>query len=158
MKRIPTASSANNPRVSEYPRRRVLYVEDDASNREVARVRLAKKYELVFATNDQEACEAFVKYGQELEVVLMDIELRGSRLNGIDLTRLLREQLPEDRKPAFARAVEPLNVPVLFVTAYAQTYPRADLLAAGGDEVISKPVDFVALHTTIARVYLQRLG
>ena len=120
-------------------------------------MRLAKKYDVCFAKNDAEACQALAQLGSSIEVILLDIELRGSRLNGVDLARLIRGLLPDESKPPYALAVRPLEVPILFVTAYAQAYRRAELLAAGGDEVIAKPVDFVALHTTIARVYLQRL-
>jgi CheY-like chemotaxis protein len=158
VKRILGSSSMRDPSSSDTPRRRLLYVEDDAANRQVALVRLEKKYDVVMAKNDEEACQALVRHGAELEVILMDIELQGSRLNGIDLTRLIRGQLPVERMPPYALEVKPLDIPILFLTAYGQVHPREQLLAAGGDELIVKPVDFVALHTTIARVYLHRLG
>ena len=158
MKRIHPGTAPEAESRPSQPRRRVLYVEDDPGNRQVAKLRLDKKYDIVFATNDREACEAFVRYGSELSVILMDIELKGSVLNGIDLTRLVRGRLPPERRPSFAESVGLIDVPILFLSACGATHSRDELLKAGGDELIDKPVDFVALHTTITRVYLQRLA
>jgi CheY-like chemotaxis protein len=140
------------------PRQLVLYVEDDEANRQVAEFRLAKRYELVCAENDREACELLVQRGTEVAIILMDIELKGAQLNGVDLTRLIRGKLPRGDLPAYAQHVPTLDTPILFVTAYSMQYRRLELLGAGGDEVIAKPVDFVALHTAMTRVYLQRIN
>src|SRR5687767_13322556 len=105
MKRIQPSNAPDAETRPSLPKRRVLYVEDDAANRQVAKLRLDKKYDIVFATNDREACDAFVRYGKELSVILMDIELKGSVLNGIDLTRLVRGRLPPERRPSFAEGV-----------------------------------------------------
>ena len=88
----------------------------------------------------------------------MDIELKGGRLNGVELARLVRGRLDRAYLPAYAQRVPVLETPILFVTAYGEKYRRPELLSAGGDEVIAKPVDFVALHTAMTRVYLQRIA
>jgi CheY-like chemotaxis protein len=157
MKRFYTDNAPDLRDKPAQPRRRVLYIEDDPNNRQVAKLRLDKKYDIVFATNDREACEAFVQHGHDLSVILMDIELKGSMLNGIDLTLLVRGRLPPERRPSFAERVGVLDTPILFLSAYGMVHSRAELLKAGGDDLVDKPIDFVALHTTIARVYLQRL-
>ncbi len=159
MKRVavPTLSGSNRPPAPELARKLVLYVEDDADNRNVATYRLEKKYELVCASNDREACALLEARGNELALILMDIELRGARLNGIELTRLIRGRVDRASVPDYARRVPVLTTPILFVTAYGDRYRSPELLAAGGDEVIAKPVDFVALHTAMARLYLQRI-
>jgi CheY-like chemotaxis protein len=87
----------------------------------------------------------------------MDIELRGSGLNGIDLTHLIRGKLDPSQTPDYGAAVPQLDIPILFVTAYGQRYRRNELLMAGADEIIQKPVDFVELHTAMTRVYLSRV-
>jgi CheY-like chemotaxis protein len=140
------------------PRKLVLYVEDDADNREIASARLEKTYELILAADDKAACEAFIKYGCKISLILLDIELKGSQLNGVDLARLIRGKLNPSRIPAYASAVSKLDVPIIFVTAYGRSYPRADLLLAGGGEVINKPINFVQLHTAMARGYLNKRG
>ena len=98
------------------------------------------------------------EHGSELALILMDIELKDSQLNGVALTRLARGHLAGTQLPSYAQSVQPLTVPILFVTAFATLHRREQLIAAGADEVISKPVDFVALHTAMTRIYLQRLG
>jgi len=147
-----------NPSQRSGPRKLVLYVEDDQDNREVASARLDKRYELILATNDREACEAICTHASSLSLILMDIELKGSHLNGIDLTCLIRGKLDSWRIPSFAKGVPELDVPILFVTAYGRNYNTDELIRAGGDDVIQKPVNFVELHTAMARAYLKRIG
>ena len=79
-------------------RKLVLYVEDEESNRKVAQLRLGRTYDLLLATNDREACEILATQGSALYAVLMDIELKGSTLSGIQLTQLL--QRASARQPA----------------------------------------------------------
>jgi CheY-like chemotaxis protein len=155
--RSPKQSSTRDEAPPSEPRRRILYVEDDEDNRLVARIRLAKKYDIVFAATDVEACAAMTQHGPDLALILMDIELKDSQLNGIALTRLARGHLAATELPSYAQTVQPLTVPILFVTAFGTLHGRDQLIAAGADDVISKPVDFVALHTAMTRIYLQRL-
>ena len=68
------------------PRELVLYVEDEAENRDVARLRLERDYELCFAATDEEACQILKDRGADIAAVLMDIQLKGSALDGIQLT------------------------------------------------------------------------
>src|SRR4051812_16758177 len=67
----------------------LLYVEDDDDNWEVAELRLSKSYDLVRAATDEQACRLIRERRAEIDVILMDIELRGSELNGFELTELL---------------------------------------------------------------------
>jgi CheY-like chemotaxis protein len=157
MKRInlPRAQPPTPSTTAKTPARQlVLYVEDDGDNREVASARLKGTYEVLLAADDESACEALVRHGAELSLVLMDIELKGSRLSGIDLARLIRGKLERHRSQPYTAAVPKLDVPIIFVTAYGKSYPRADLLLAGGGEVIDKPINFVQLHTAMTREYL----
>jgi CheY-like chemotaxis protein len=158
MKRVPPPSPGVAEPSSARPRQLVLYVEDDEDNRQVASFRLSKRYELVCAATDREACELLEQRGREVAIILMDIELKGGRLTGVELARLVRGRLDRADLPAYAQRVPVLETPILFVTAYGDKYRRPELLGAGGDEVIAKPVDFVALHTAMTRVYLQRIA
>jgi CheY-like chemotaxis protein len=135
----------------------VLYVEDNDDNWEVVKLRLNKSYAVARASNDRSACEALAK-PDDYYAVLMDIELAGSRLNGIQLTRLLRGALPEAERPSYARAVPQSSVPIIFVTAYGNAYKDADLLAAGADAVLFKPVNFTKLSLALANLYLNRIA
>ncbi|HMI87211.1 MAG TPA: response regulator [Polyangiaceae bacterium] len=135
---------------------RVLYVEDNDDNWHVTQLRLGRSYELVRATNDRAACEV-LSQPAKLYAILMDVELGGSRLNGIQLTKLIRGTLPVEGLPEYARHVPLLEIPVLFVTAYGDAYPRADLLACGADDVLGKPVNFTRMNLALANLYIKRV-
>ena len=134
-------------------RRLVLYVEDNDDNWAVAEMRLANNYRVLRAANDREACELFRTHADNLYIVLMDIELKGSRLDGIALTKLLRAQIPSAELPDYARDVPPSNVPVIFVTAYHTTLTE-ELKAAGGNLVVPKPIEFMRLLRALTTMHL----
>jgi CheY-like chemotaxis protein len=157
MKKHQPTGSTGRFEAPTLPRKLVLYVEDNEGNRQVAHVRLERKYELLCAATDREACQILQEHGTRLELILMDIELQGSALNGIDLTQLIRGKLNVHNLPDYAAKVPKLETPILFVTAYDERYRKPELLAVGADEVIAKPIDFVALHTAMARVYVRRI-
>jgi CheY-like chemotaxis protein len=150
------------PQPSRFPRAlggrpRLLYIEDNDENWQVAELRLKRSYELVRAADDMAACHVLSQPG-DLYAILMDIELRGSNLNGIALTKLLRGSLPAVQCPTYARTVPRLDVPVFFVTAYSGTaHTREELLAVGANDVLSKPVDFTKLNLALTSLYLNRV-
>jgi CheY-like chemotaxis protein len=154
MKKIePTFKVA--PRATPRDTRRrdlVLYVEDNDDNWHIAELRLRDCYELVRAANAREACRVLAARSGELSAVLMDIELRGSELNGLELVELMRGKRPAI--PGFARELGALKLPIIFVTAHGAKYSDERLLAAGGDTVIAKPVDFGALSLALTRLHL----
>lgn len=138
-------------------RRLVLYVEDNDDNWAVAELRLSSVYNLIRAANDREACELLTKHASELYIVLMDVELQGSQLNGIALTKLLRGNLPADQTPHYARSVAQSQVPVVFVTAYHATFGDA-LQEAGGNLVVPKPVEFRHLVRELTAMHLSAVS
>ncbi len=126
----------------------VLYVEDDANNQQVVAYRIGKKYNLLFAANAEDACRILSERGKELFVVLMDIELKDSKLNGIELTKLIRGLLDRGHAPEYARLVPVLDLPVFLVTSYGKKY-QADLTSCGADGVVLKPVEFAELEEAL---------
>ncbi|HET8939721.1 MAG TPA: hypothetical protein VFN67_40055 [Polyangiales bacterium] len=138
-------------------RRLVLYVEDNDDNWSVAELRLSGVYRLIRAANDREACALLTKHASELYIVLMDIELQGSRLDGVALTRLLRGRLPADQTPDYARSVAPSNVPVVFVTAYHAAFGPT-LQQTGANLVIPKPVEFRQLIRELTTMHLEAIA
>src|SRR5689334_19599864 len=110
----------------------VLYVEDEDDNWTVTELRLGKRYRLFRAANDREACDLIRRLGSQLTAVLMDIQLQGSKLDGVQLTQLFRGKLPGHDLPEYARGLPTQNVPIVFVTAYGSRYPEAQLMQAGG--------------------------
>jgi CheY-like chemotaxis protein len=134
----------------------VLYVEDNDDNWHVTELRLGRSYDLVRAKTDREACRILAQ-PHKLYAILMDVELGGSQLNGIQLTKLIRGALGDRELPDYARSVPLLEVPVLFVTAYGDAYPRSDLLACGADDVLGKPINFTKMNLALANLYINRV-
>lgn len=134
----------------------ILYVEDEDANWQVAELRLRRFYNLIRASSDAQACQILIDQGSTLSAVLIDIQLHGSTLDGIQLAKLIRGTLPRQTLPALARAVPVLDTPIIFVTAYAARYSEAELKTYGAYKLITKPVDFGALNLALASVHLQR--
>jgi CheY-like chemotaxis protein len=138
-------------------REQILYVEDDDDNFRVAELRLGEVYDLVRAVDSDGACRELRSRGSKLAAILMDIELRGSELNGVELTELIRGKLSRDGLPLHTRNVPVLDIPIIFVTAHGAKYADTLLLRAGGDKVIPKPVDFGALSLALTQLHLSRI-
>lgn len=156
MKKLVPKSAIMPKLAAREPRRRdlVLYVEDNDDNWHIAQLRLRDGYELVRAADAREACRVLRERAADLSAVLMDIELRGSELNGLELVELLRGKRSRAMAPEYARELPALAAPILFVTAHGAKYSDERLLAAGGDKVISKPVDFGALSLALTQLHL----
>lgn len=117
----------------------VLLVEDNQINQVVAleflavmglRSRLAK--------DGLEALASCRSHAPDL--VLMDIQMPG--MDGLECTRQLREMQRTGQLPAF---------PILALTAHALESDIAASMAAGMDEHLTKPLDFVALRGRLGR-------
>jgi CheY-like chemotaxis protein len=135
----------------------LLYVEDDDDNWVVAEMRLRNAYDLTRAATAEQACRILAQRGAEFSAILMDIELRGSDLNGVELTELLRGMRQRTGAPLYARTLPVLNTPVVFVTAHGAKYSDSYLLHAGGSKVISKPVNFGELNVALTQLHLARI-
>jgi adenylate cyclase len=113
---------------------RILIVDDNPANRDILATRLAMHgYDLSQAVDGEEALVAVKTLVPDL--VLLDVMM--PNLNGIDACRLLKN----DPTLPF--------IPVILVTAKADTKDVIAGLEAGADEYLTKPVDQRAL---VARV------
>ena len=122
--------------------KKILLVEDNALNREIARMLLKEAgFVLEEAHNGQEAYEK-VKTSEEGEysIVLMDIQM--PVMDGYEATKLIRS-LP---KRAHA------NIPIVAMTANAFAEEKKNALAAGMNAHVSKPIDVNALFKTIEHI------
>ncbi len=129
----------------------VLYVEDEDDNWEVAQLLLGRQYELTRARNAREAVAA-LQGSAQFSAILMDIQLSGSFLDGIQITKLLRGTLPQDQRPPYANDFPSSHVPVIFLTAYTARYTEAALVAVGGNAMLTKPIDRDKLVTALEAV------
>ena len=140
LKKITRVKSQGEAEASSDEMFRVLYVEDNEANWAITEMSLRDAYHLELATNSDKAIELLNIH--RFDLILMDIELQGSRLDGIEITRAIR-----------GGGLSYANVPIIFVTAYSARYSRSDLIAAGGDDLVEKPVDFPKLQRSMAQLF-----
>jgi PAS domain S-box-containing protein len=101
-----------------------LYVEDDEVSQGLIKKILGNICVIDIAQSGPEALEAI--HRKEYELILVDINL-GKGMDGIEVTKKVRE-IPSYR-----------NTPIIAVTAYAMPDDKAEFLAAGCTDYISKP-------------------
>ncbi|PON12514.1 hypothetical protein C2W62_39215 [Candidatus Entotheonella serta] len=90
------------------------------------------------ATNGHEAIEAFRQTAYDL--VLMDCQM--PEMDGFETTKVLREHEPSMNRP---------STPIIALTAHATAQDRAECLAAGMDDYLSKPYTQEELYTVLSR-------
>jgi adenylate cyclase len=113
---------------------RILIVDDNDANLEIARMRLESQgYEVVTAVDGEEA----LARAREMQPDLLLLDIMMPKLDGIEVTRRLK-----------ADANLPF-IPIILVTAKADAKDVVAGLDAGGDDYLTKPFDHAAL---VARV------
>lgn len=142
---IPPPPVAATPEPQRPDKRlRVLVAEDNKTNQLVFRKMVAKvDLDLRFANNGFEAVEAFE--AERPDLIFMDISMPG--MDGKEATRAIRKI--EGDGP---------HVPIIAVTAHAMSGDREEILKAGLDDYLTKPLrkaDLIAkleLHSGITIV------
>ncbi|MBT6434761.1 MAG: response regulator [Deltaproteobacteria bacterium] len=130
-------------------RPRILYVEDNSMNWEITSLELRREYELDWA---QDSRTVYQKLKQKTyDLILMDIELSGSDLNGVQITRCLRGQVV-DNPFDYMKGLKSVDTPILFLTAYTAKYDSESLAYTGADGVLTKPVDFQQLQKSMMQL------
>jgi signal transduction histidine kinase/CheY-like chemotaxis protein len=118
---------------------RVLLVEDNPTNQMLMKV-LLKKLGLSFEVAE-DGLQAIGCYEQgEFDAILMDENM--PNMNGIEATQAIRRYEQHHDLPP---------VPIIALTANAIKGDRERFLAAGMDEYLTKPIDFVLLRETLHR-------
>ena len=116
---------------------RVLVAEDNAVNRELLRELLeVRGYEVAEACDGQEALQMVEQ--SRPDILLLDLGM--PKLDGFGVVRHIRAS------PGLA------DLPVLAVTAYAMRGDREEVLRAGFDGYLSKPIDAAALTKEMGRL------
>src|SRR5262245_32584871 len=112
----------------------ILVVDDYQDNRLLLSAWLrAKGYKVVEAQNGREGVLQANRSNPDL--ILMDLAM--PELDGIEATRQIRQRRTFSRTPIFA------------ISAYATYDVKDDALAAGCNEVFSKPLDLASLLSKI---------
>ncbi len=103
----------------------ILLVEDDENNRKTFEVILKKKFETPYAVSVNEAKIQLRKL--EVDLIILDLSLEGDE-DGLDLVEYMKKQ------KAFK------DIPIIAVTAHAFVTDRENVLNAGCNDYLSKPV------------------
>ncbi len=131
----------------------VLYVEDELPNWEVVELRLGKRFYIQWAKSSEEACDRVRAQNGEFLAIFMDIQLSGSALDGLQLTRTLRGKTDLATLPDFARDLPKVTCPIFFVTAYGNLYSSAQLMEAGADGFVTRPIRPETLRRALAPTF-----
>ncbi len=132
----PAAGPSPQQRYPGLPGRRVLVVDDNVLNREVATELLEQAG--ISVQTAQDGLQALqLLDSQPFDAVLMDVHMPG--MDGLSATRALRTR----------SALR--HLPVIALTAQAYVEERARIEAAGMNAHLTKPVDDVLLYETLQR-------
>lgn len=116
---------------------RILVVDDNPANLQLASELLrGLNTHVVAASSGQAALDVCAE--EEFDLIFMDIQMPG--MDGIETTRELR-----------LRAQGAQRTPIIALTAHSMTEQKAELLIAGLDDCISKPVSEAQLAHVINR-------
>jgi signal transduction histidine kinase/DNA-binding NarL/FixJ family response regulator len=127
----------------------ILVAEDAYTNQVIIKALIEDMgHEAVMAENGQLAIEALLR--EPFDLILMDGRM--PVMDGIESARHIRAGHWGQQVIACK------DIPIIALTANASEQDRQEFLAAGMDEVLTKPVDEVALHKALARVIEQALA
>ena len=121
---------------------KVLIVDDDEDIRTVGEVaaRRVGQWEVVLAASGEEALERALQ--EQPDVILLDVMMPG--MDGPTTLAHLR------------RSPRTSGIPVIFLTARAQSHEVERYLALGADGVIAKPFEAMTLPDQIRRIVESR--
>ena len=112
----------------------ILIVDDKEQNRQLLHDRLARDgYDLVMVESGEEAL--VLSEGLQPDLVLLDVMMPG--MDGFEVCRRLRANSATR------------EIPVIMVTALADTASRLNGLEVGADEFLTKPVDLFELDVRV---------
>ena len=124
----------------DFSGKRVLLVEDNEMNRQIATVILQEAgFEVEIAQDGTEAVAAMgAAPADRFDIILMDIQM--SQMDGYEATRRIRALGDPDKA----------GIPIIAMTANAFEDDRRDALEAGMDGHLAKPYDIPKMMHTIA--------
>ena len=136
---LQTSRAGASPTVQRLPGLRLLVVEDNANNQQVARELLEDEGAWVqIADNGLLAVEAVAAADPPFDVVLMDLQM--PVMDGYTATTRIRQDLQK------------LTLPIVAMTANAMATDREACLAAGMNDHVGKPFDLDHLVSVLLRL------
>jgi len=116
-------------------KKKILIVDDDATNRKLLSIILSKKPEIeVIEAND--GSEALSKLTEDISLILLDIYM--PVINGIEFLKIIKSE-----KPEFS------NIPVVVLST--DDSKKQEALSWGADDFLVKPVNPISLWETISK-------
>ncbi|NJL06024.1 MAG: response regulator [Chloroflexaceae bacterium] len=131
-----TSQTAPEPTTPDAVALYILIVEDNPLNAQVLQYLLARMgYPASIASSGQEALDLLQH--EPYNLLLLDIQMPG--LDGLEVTRQIRQRAPDATTPQ-----------IVAVTAYALAGARQQLLEAGFNDYIEKPISSERLQQALA--------
>ncbi|MBE7468090.1 MAG: hypothetical protein DPW09_13640 [Anaerolineae bacterium] len=131
-------SSYPTPKLAQSESVRILLVEDNPLNQEVALLLLQRLgYQASVVNNGQETLEALAR--QPYDVILMDLQMPD--MDGLETTRRIHQRFPNPGCPR-----------IIAMTANALIGDRERCLAAGMDDYLSKPIRLDLLQAALTGI------
>jgi len=119
--------------------KKILIVDDQPQIRELVAITLqVNSYQILLAENGQQAIE--IAQTEHPDVILLDVMLDGSDLDGLEVCRRLK------KNPATE------DIPIVLLTAHGQMSDIEAGKAAGADDYFTKPFSPIALMKKIEAV------
>ena len=119
--------------------KKILIVDDQPQIRELVAITLQlSSYQILFAENGQQAVE--IAQTEHPDVILLDVMLSGSDLDGLEVCRRLK------KNPATE------GIPIVLLTAHGQMSDIEAGKTAGADDYFIKPFSPIALIKKIEAV------
>ena len=119
--------------------KKILIVDDQPQIRELVAITLQlSSYQILLAENGQQAIE--IAQTEHPDVILLDVMLDGSDLDGLEVCRRLK------KNPATE------DIPIVLLTAHGQMSDIEAGKAAGADDYFTKPFSPIALMKKIEAV------
>jgi len=141
------ASASDQHPEQELKGLRILVVDDNALNRDVAGMMLTQDHLVSTANNGLEALAALAD--MDFDVILMDVQM--PEMDGLTATAIIRALekgsavpagLPEALGQRLGQKIRGRHLPIIAMTAHAMSEDQQRCLTAGMDEYISKPFQY----------------
>ncbi len=145
--------------VAKIKRQKILVVDDNQINCELARMLLEKEGHLVVSTeNGLQALEILAR--RNFDLILMDVQM--AVMDGLTASKIIRLSengsdlatfnLPQGLPEKLIQQCRGKHIPIVAMTANAMQGDRQECLAAGMDSYLSKPFKPAQVWATIAEV------
>ena len=119
--------------------KKILIVDDQPQIRELVAITLQlSSYQILLAENGQQAIE--IAQTEHPDVILLDVMLYGSDLDGLEVCRRLKKNPTTE------------DIPIVLLTAHGQMSDIEAGKAAGADDYFTKPFSPIALMKKIEAV------